>query len=496
MMLSHIKSVDKAPSGAAGDNYSDAVSGASQGTTGSGARGGQPMEEARYASLEIPTSRYGDGYGAKTQQEGDSAVDTPHKLVLWLLVLVNIASSAQAVAWVVRRAKPAACLWVTGCSSHPFRSCAAVLGVTCDVAWLQRSIHLMKNHDFFITQIVFPATVNVLCWPVVLFLRCTGRLTPEERATPRWKFAVLALMAGCGNLANAFPQAELPGSLLTVLGTLGTPVLMLLSRVLLGTRYRWPHYVAAALIVGAALVVTLPKASMSGITRGDVGWIVVFVAVMFLPDAIYTEKWMKDVNMSTWYFRANMGLFEVLLGLLLVPTMLIHIPGHTEVPADHLWEHFEDSWRCFRGLPIGVNATVAATADSEMCADSLPVWQVWLLFVLVFPFSIISSLMLTKYGSAVLNSFVSALSVPVTVAFYQWPALAGVITQHGLGWSTVIAIAVSAIGVFLYTTTKEVSKQRQLSLLDDVVRSLSAAPRPDETPYRALHDASGAGYDA
>lgn len=366
-------------------------------------------------------------------------------------------------------------------------------------AGAQRSIHLMKNHDFFVTQIVFPVTVNLISWPIVAVLACTGRLTAEERATPRWKFAALALMAGTFNLANAFPQSVLPGSLMTVLFTTHTPILMLMSRVLLGTRYRWPHFVSAALIIGAAAIITLPKLRTAAVSGTDLLWIVVYVALLFNPNDIYTEKWLKDVNMSTWYFRANVGVFELLLGLLLVPTMLVHIPGHTHVPADQLWSHLQESWRCFWGSPIAAgpgNMTLALGAGpTQPCADSLEVWQVWGVFIALYPFSIITTLMLTKYGSAVLSSVVSALSVPVTVAFYQWPALAGVVAQHGLGWNTAVAMVVAAIGVALYTTANERSKQRQLSLMDEVARSLSRGPPGEAARYRALHDGAG-GDDA
>ena len=64
----------------------------------------------------------------------------------------------------------------------------------------------MKGHSWFITQLVFPLTMNALCWPVVFGLWLTGRLTPLERSCQWWKFAAIAVMAGVGNLVNAWPQ--------------------------------------------------------------------------------------------------------------------------------------------------------------------------------------------------------------------------------------------------------------------------------------------------
>lgn len=169
---------------------------------------------------------------------------------------------------------------------------------------LQRAIQLMKDHDFFITQVVFPLSINVMCWPAVWLLIRLGKVSAAERATPRWKFAVLALAAGGGNLINAFPQAALPGSIITVLQTLATPILMLLSRLLLGTRYRWPHYLAAALILCAAVLVVAPQLSQAaGLTGMQAMWILVLVGVLFVsggPSGIFTEKWMKDVDMTVW----------------------------------------------------------------------------------------------------------------------------------------------------------------------------------------------------
>jgi len=93
----------------------------------------------------------------------------------------------------------------------------------------------MKGHSWFITQFVFPLTMLLVCFPVACATRWCGLITPKERSCPWWKFAVLALM-------------ELPGSLLTVLGQLGTPILMVLSVILLSARYKWQHYAGTCLI--------------------------------------------------------------------------------------------------------------------------------------------------------------------------------------------------------------------------------------------------------
>lgn len=106
----------------------------------------------------------------------------------------------------------------------------------------------MKGHSWFITQFVFPLTMLLVCFPVACAARWCGLITPKERSCPWWKFAVLALMGGVGNFVNAWPQSELPGSLLTVLGQLGTPILMVLSVILLSARYKWQHYAGTCLI--------------------------------------------------------------------------------------------------------------------------------------------------------------------------------------------------------------------------------------------------------
>jgi len=90
--------------------------------------------------------------------------------------------------------------------------------------------------------------MNLVCWPIVLVAQKLGHVPAENHSCPWWKFAALAVMAGFQNFVNAWPQSELPGALQTVLAQLGTPILMLLSFVLLRTRYGWRHYLGAALI--------------------------------------------------------------------------------------------------------------------------------------------------------------------------------------------------------------------------------------------------------
>jgi len=178
--------------------------------------------------------------------------------------------------------------------------------------------------------------------------------------------------------------------------------------------------------------------------------------------------------MNLFYYRANMAVFEVLLGIILLPAIFLPIPGQPDVQPSELGDFLRDAARCFAGLGV--------SPDGGSCSGT---WQVWLLWVAVGLVSIMAELALMKYGSAVLSSILSAVNVPVTVAYFQWEALAGPVVQHGLHWNTWAAVAVATAGALLYTSGKEQSAQRQLSLADAVpprLRSHGSGKQPPADP--------------
>lgn len=205
-----------------------------------------------------------------------------------------------------------------------------------------------------------------------------------------------------------------------------------------------------------------------------------------------------------------MGFFEVFLGMLLIPTLFLHLPGRTTVRPDELGSHLSESFSCFCGIPPAAsNATSLAVATAfntenalPTCQDTHAPWQIWLMYTVMWFPAILSDLALLKYGSAVLVSVVSAVSVPVTVAFYQWEWLAGPAVQEGFTWNVGAAMIASAAGVAIYSSVGERQKQRQLSLVSawSGTRSNSREfdwPKDNDTyQYDRLEDddVGGSGY--
>lgn len=211
--------------------------------------------------------------------------------------------------------------------------------------------------------------------------------------------------------------------------------------------------------------------------------------------------------MNVWYWRANFGAFEVLLGLLLLPTVFLPIPGRSHVTPSQLLPHLAQGWRCFAygivppGTPPG----------TVMCADSLPAWATYTLQMFAVLVDVLCGLALTKYSSAVVNALVSApgiidlhtsvwshptpppppphathpvtsqvsaIGVPVGILMFQSEALAGVKVQHGVTTFTFIGGLAATAGVLLYTSAPERSQQRQLS----IARALSIGGNKDTPP--------------
>ena len=169
----------------------------------------------------------------------------------------------------------------------------------------------------------------------------------------------------------------------------------------------------------------------------------------------FEEKWLKSYKMNLFYFRANMALFELILGALLVPVVFLPVPGQPPgVTPSKLPAFLDAGLQCFLG--------VGDAPDGEACDG---VWLVWLAWIAVGGVNIYCSFALVKYGSAVLSVILAAVGNTVGVFFYQWPALAGPVVQHGLAWNVWVAVFVSCFGGILYATGTERSPQRSLSLV-------------------------------
>jgi hypothetical protein len=83
---------------------------------------------------------------------------------------------------------------------------------------------------------------TVISWPVVWYkMLRTKDITPEMRAFPMYKFAIMGALDTSYNLLSTFPQPYLGGDLCNVMSQVVLPFNMIGSILFLGTRYKQSH---------------------------------------------------------------------------------------------------------------------------------------------------------------------------------------------------------------------------------------------------------------
>lgn len=127
-----------------------------------------------------------------------------------------------------------------------------------DLVVYTRVAEQMSGYGFIVTQLIWPVTKCILFVPPAWYLVRAGTITDEERRVEWWKFAMIALLNNVELYIGIFPSAGLPGALQTVINRLGTANTMIVTYLMLKTRYHWVHWLAAAMLVGAGVLAVAP----------------------------------------------------------------------------------------------------------------------------------------------------------------------------------------------------------------------------------------------
>lgn len=144
-----------------------------------------------------------------------------------------------------------------------------LIGARC----IDRVLYTRLTFDYneylwYLSNIILPVAFLFTSWPVVwakmLFTstllyqsfdvhdieqRCSiDDITPEMRAFPHYKFAIMALFDTLFNIMSAFPTPHIGGNLANVLNQATLPFNIILSMIFLGTNYRRCHILGAILV--------------------------------------------------------------------------------------------------------------------------------------------------------------------------------------------------------------------------------------------------------
>ncbi|EQC39263.1 hypothetical protein SDRG_03468 [Saprolegnia diclina VS20] len=314
---------------------------------------------------------------------------------------------------------------------------------------------------WFFANIICPVSFLAISWPIVIYkLRKTEDITPEMRAFPHYKFAIMAFLDMASSFLATLPIPHIGGNLANVLGQVTLPLNMLLSMVFLQTRYERSHVIGATMVLYGALVCMIP------IFRGEValnspdpsfGWLLLYVFSM-VPAAtsnVYKEIGLKDVDLDIWYTNAWVSTYQVCWGIATMWT--IRLPAFSDPAID--WHEFpaylQSATRCF----FGSNLTFHDT-DMACSTDIFPTFLQYILFNIVF-----NTLMMYvfKEGSSVLFVISSAVCLPLTDILYMIPFIAGPKASQAFTIFDGFALFIIVMGMVVYHSQKEKRGKDNLS---------------------------------
>ncbi|KAF0710935.1 hypothetical protein AaE_012311 [Aphanomyces astaci] len=281
---------------------------------------------------------------------------------------------------------------------------------------------------WYYSNIINPVAFLVITWPIVWYkLFFTKDITPEMKAFPHYKYAIMAFLDMTNSFMSALPTPHIGGNLANVLNQVTLPFNMLLSVIVLGTQYHRAHMMGAILVLYGAFVCMIP------LFRGEValnspdpsfGWILLYVLAM-LPAAasnVYKEIGLKDVDLDIWYANAWVSSYQLLWGGLTFWTIQMQAFSDPPVVLSDFSAYLASAHECFFGHNVTFNG-VSSPCDGG-------IFVVYLQYILFNVLYNTLMMFVFKEGSSVLFVISSAVCLPLTDVLYMLPVLAGPLAKQ------------------------------------------------------------------
>jgi hypothetical protein len=169
---------------------------------------------------------------------------------------------------------------------------------------------------------------------------------------------------------------------------------------------------------------------------------------------VYKEGGLKNIKSDVWHVNAWISVWQILQGLLTLPTVFIPWPAPAEVIAPNTFgTYVVNSSKCFF---TGENPVPGSPDDCE---------SAWIIFILYLVFNItFNQLMLVvfKKGSSVLAVIGSTLRLPLVDLLLLWRFLAGPATIAAFTQWDGYALVMIIVGIVLYKMKEEGTREKQV----------------------------------
>lgn len=221
-------------------------------------------------------------------------------------------------------------------------------------------------------------------------------ITPEAAAVPKYKFAIMGCLDSLSGIMQVLSIALINnGSLVTLLMQSAIPFSMIISRLVLGTRYTAAQYSGAAVVVMGLVIVLLPSFihPAEGGGKNTIVWCIVLMlsCVPMALSSVYKEMNLDDVDIDVVYLNGWVAIFQLVAAVpLLYPSGI----ASGVKPAD-IWENVYHGLLCYGGIN-SVHETIDGIPPDD-CKSAAFYLSVYLVFNLAYNILIIY---LLKFGGS------------------------------------------------------------------------------------------------
>eukprot|EP00475_Leptophrys_vorax_P012737 TRINITY_DN1910_c0_g1_i1.p1 TRINITY_DN1910_c0_g1~~TRINITY_DN1910_c0_g1_i1.p1 ORF type:complete len:484 (-),score=115.03 TRINITY_DN1910_c0_g1_i1:76-1527(-) len=318
---------------------------------------------------------------------------------------------------------------------------------TVDQVLYYRLARMYASYTWALGAIILSAGYLIVLWPVVWYkMYVSGEITAEHRRFPQKALFIMAIFDTLSNVIGTWPLPYIPSSITNVLSNCVLPMTMLCSVLLLRTGYKWTHYVGAVMVVAGIMVRLIPTFS-GGAEKEPLilpaVWIPMYL-ISLIPSAlsnVYKEGGLKGIKSDIWHVNAWIGVWQLILGFITMPTVFIPWPDTDIIKPSELGSYLSDASTCFF---LGKNPRPGSPDECK---------GIFFLFVLYLAFNVaFNQLMLVvfKKGSSVLAVISSTARLPLVDILLLWGFLAGAAKIQSITIYDILALIIIISGIVTY----------------------------------------------
>lgn len=270
---------------------------------------------------------------------------------------------------------------------------------------------------------------------------------------PKNDLAKIGLMDSLGSIMAALSIPFISIMLNVVTSKLVLPMTMFASYFLLKKKYLWTHYAGVTITIFGVFAAAIPKMVM-GNENTNPGAMIVFICSLIpgVASFIIKEMYLKEnPNSDSWYMNTIISVFQVGVGLITLPLVMLPLPGLGVNPT-HFGSYISNSLNCQFG---GTNLM-----DGDDCKFSfvyLLAFQLFGTIANILMFAII------REGSAVIFIMINTLKTPITALMGYFLIYYNVIKftegeSFVITWLDILSLTFVMIGSIFYALNKEVQE--------------------------------------